>query len=52
MTWWQVASPGDYLSVDVPLTKEAHAEQYRLTAHSAPRHAWYYFPHMMQDEVR
>ena len=46
-----VDSPGDYISVDVPLTKDAHAEQYRLTSKSAPRHEWYYFPHMMQDEV-
>jgi len=46
-----VNSPGDYISVDVPLTAEAHAEQYRLTSRSAPRHEWYYFPHMMQDEV-
>ena len=46
-----VASPADYCRVDVPISEEAQAEQYRLWTHSAPRHLWYYFPHMMKDEV-
>jgi len=46
-----VSSPGDYVSVDVPITAEAHAEQYRLKSDSAPKHHWYYFPQMMKDEV-
>lgn len=46
-----VSSPEDYLSVDVPLTAEATAEQYRLKSHTAHRHKWYYFPSMMKDEV-
>lgn len=46
-----VSSPGDYVSVDVPITADAHAEQYRLKSYSAPKHHWYYFPHMMKDEV-
>jgi hypothetical protein len=46
-----VRSPGDFVTVDVPLTLEATAEQYRLSTHSAPRHKWYYFPHMQKDEV-
>merc|ERR1719387_144976 len=46
-----VSSPDDYLSVDVPLTAEATAEQYRLKSHAAHRHKWYYFPQMKKDEV-
>jgi hypothetical protein len=46
-----IRSPDDYLRVDVPLTPEATAEQYRLKRHSASRHKWYYFPNMMKDEV-
>jgi hypothetical protein len=37
--------------VDVPLTAQAHAEQYRLASHTKHKHAWYYFPHMTKDEV-
>merc|ERR1740138_1590765 len=29
-----VSSPDDYVSVDVPLSAEAHAEQYRLASHT------------------
>eukprot|EP00746_Dinoflagellata_sp_MGD_P144714 gnl/MRDRNA2_/MRDRNA2_77418_c0_seq1.p1 gnl/MRDRNA2_/MRDRNA2_77418_c0~~gnl/MRDRNA2_/MRDRNA2_77418_c0_seq1.p1 ORF type:complete len:730 (+),score=139.21 gnl/MRDRNA2_/MRDRNA2_77418_c0_seq1:92-2191(+) len=46
-----VDSPGDYVSCDVPISPEAHAEQYRLKTETAPKHHWYYFPHMMKDEV-
>ena len=46
-----VDEPEDYISVDVPLTPEAHAEQYRLVTQSAHKHAWYYYPHMTKDEV-
>jgi hypothetical protein len=46
-----IISPDDYISVDVPLTPEAHAEQYRLASHTVTRHRWFYYPHMMKDEV-
>jgi hypothetical protein len=46
-----VSSPDDYVSVDVPLSAEAHAEQYRLASHTKDKHLWNYFPHMKKDEV-
>lgn len=46
-----VSSPDDYVSVDVPLSADAHAEQYRLKKNTQDKHLWYYFPRMMKDEV-
>mmetsp|Transcript_119742 Transcript_119742/g.211700 ORF Transcript_119742/g.211700 Transcript_119742/m.211700 type:complete len:542 (+) Transcript_119742:70-1695(+) len=46
-----VSSPDDYVSVDVPLTAQTNAEQYRLASHTKDKHSWYYFPRMTKDEV-
>lgn len=46
-----VSSPDDFVSVDVPLRRHSHAEQYRLASHSKDKHLWYYFPRMTKDEV-